>query len=275
MRPMSRPPNAMQRYRSTFIQRDLVAELEGLAARALPPLETLEVDGWRLRSARGFTKRANSVWPRAGTGRVPLDRKLEHVERFYRVRGLPACYQLSPSSDPPGLDGLLAERGYRSVAPTQVRHGRLDGLSTPVVAGADIEPTTQPTAAWLATWGRLRSSTEREVDAAAAVYRRVPALSAYVLLRLHDGDVAVARGVAEGGWLGVLDLLTDPAHRRRGAARAVVGRLAAWGAGTGAERAWLQVEAANEPMLAFCARLGLRTAYDYRYRMQPQGGVTT
>jgi GNAT superfamily N-acetyltransferase len=46
----------------------------------------------------------------------------------------------------------------------------------------------------------------------------------------------------ERGWAGVFCMATDPAVRRRGVARAVMGALASWSREAGAEGMYLQVE---------------------------------
>ena len=67
--------------------------------------------------------------------------------------------------------------------------------------------------------------------------------------------------------MGLFEVGTVPAQRRRGLATAVVEDLLAWGAGQGAERAYLQVMEANSPARALYARLGFQEAYRYWYRV--------
>ena len=55
--------------------------IETLAANAWPPERSVILDGWRLRSAGGITRRANSVWPNADTGTASLEDKLAAVEQ--------------------------------------------------------------------------------------------------------------------------------------------------------------------------------------------------
>jgi N-acetylglutamate synthase len=263
----------MQRYRSAFMQRDLVHELDALSARALPALETLDLDGWRLRSARGFTKRANSVWLRETGTRVPLERKLEHVERFYAVRRLPACYQLGAGA-PAGLDRLLGRRGYGLVAPTDVRAATLSSLIAPDPAGTDPSAvgvghlTARPTPRWLDAWGALRGTADRR-DVAEAVYGRVAAPSAYLLLEVEGVDVAVLRGVLDGGWLGLFDLAVHPEARRRRVASTLLRSLGRWAAERDGVQAWAQVEQDNPAAQQLFTRLGFRTISSYRYRIRP------
>jgi GNAT superfamily N-acetyltransferase len=63
--------------------------------------------------------------------------------------------------------------------------------------------------------------------------------------------------------LGISLVTVDPAHRRRGLGRAIVGALARWAAGAGAARAYLQVEERNAVAVAMYAPLGFTTHHAY------------
>ena len=84
-------------------------------------------------------------------------------------------------------------------------------------------------------------------------------------------EAAAGRGTLHGEWLGIYELATLPEARRRGAASAIVGALAAWGAARGARPAYLMVEEGNAPAHAMYARLGIRRAYGYSYRVREPG----
>jgi predicted GNAT family acetyltransferase len=75
---------------------------------------------------------------------------------------------------------------------------------------------------------------------------------------------AVGRGVVpDPRWLGLALVEVVPAQRRRGLATAIVGALARWAAGLGADRSYLQVEAHNDAAVALYARLGFTTHHTY------------
>jgi ribosomal protein S18 acetylase RimI-like enzyme len=72
--------------------------------------------------------------------------------------------------------------------------------------------------------------------------------------------------VVDAELAGIFSLRTAVDARRRGHARAVLGRLAAWGQGMGARRLYLQVEDENAPARAMVRPLGAERAYGYWYR---------
>lgn len=90
-----------------------ISLIEEVAANALPPGILQLVDGWRLRYNFGVTRRANSVLANDQLGRLSLVEKLELTADFYTRLGVPARFQVCPSSQPPELDAMLEARGYR------------------------------------------------------------------------------------------------------------------------------------------------------------------
>ena len=84
-----------------------------------------------------------------------------------------------------------------------------------------------------------------------------------------DGVLAAGRAALDGDWLGLHELVVDPAYRRRGLATAVVAALLERGAERGATTAWLHVETGNAPALALYEGLGLAVHHTCRYLVGP------
>jgi ribosomal protein S18 acetylase RimI-like enzyme len=81
-----------------------------------------------------------------------------------------------------------------------------------------------------------------------------------------DGEPAAAgRGVVDSGWLGIFNMATLPAFRRRGAASAILAALAKWASSLGATNSYLQLEADNAAAPALYEKAGFTTAYEYSY----------
>ena len=86
----------------------------------------------------------------------------------------------------------------------------------------------------------------------------------FALARVDGAPAATGYARLEDDWLYIACVGTFPEHRRRGLARAVSERLFAWGAGSGARRAILQVETKNAAAQGLYAQLGFRPRYVYR-----------
>ncbi|HTE86146.1 MAG TPA: GNAT family N-acetyltransferase [Dehalococcoidia bacterium] len=247
----------------------LIDRLEGSAFDAWPADEVQELDGWRLRFARGVTRRANSVWPNQTTGPLTLEPRLDTVETFYATRGQPSCFQLCPASRPGRLETLLKSRGYVRAAETAVQVAPIQTVLTQALLPSDasVRIFDTPEEEWLATYCQAEAVSESEADIRRAILQRIRRPTAYVLLSTGSQTVAVGVGVLDKGWVGVFCMATLGEFRRRGAATGVLHALAAWGARHGAREMYLQVMRENAPAVGLYGRLGFHTAYDYHYRI--------
>ena len=67
--------------------------IEELTMNAWPSLQTILLDGWIIRMANGYTKRANSVNP-IYSYRNKLDDNIKYCENVYRNNNLPVVFKL-------------------------------------------------------------------------------------------------------------------------------------------------------------------------------------
>jgi ribosomal protein S18 acetylase RimI-like enzyme len=244
----------------------MILDLEERAFRAWPAAEVRELEGWRLRSTAGVTRRANSVWPNRITGPLPLDRRLDEAEAFYAGRRLPALYQITTIATPAGLDDALAARGYSIEAPVAVEVAATRDLTLATSVETRLEE--QPSPAWFEL-----SAHRGRFAAVADVYRglldRLRGRALYATALLDGVPAAVGLGVTDGDWLGVFSMLTLPACRRRGLGTAVLAALAGAARTRGLQHLYLQVELENDAARALYQRAGFREAYRYHYRRAP------
>jgi ribosomal protein S18 acetylase RimI-like enzyme len=247
-----------------------VLAIERVAFGAWPAAEVVEQGGWRLRFNHGVTHRGNSVWPGPGPGGGALGERIEAAERFYAARRLPACFQLSPAADPPGLDAALAERGYEIEAPVLVQTAPGDvvekALRAATRAGASASCVDALDEDWFAISGRRG----RFEGAATEVYRgllgRLAGRAGFALVREQREPVAVGLCVVDPPRAGVFSMLTLPDRRGRGLGAAVLGAIARFARERGAGELYLQVEEENAAARSLYARAGFVTRYRYHYR---------
>ncbi|MDQ1521826.1 MAG: N-acetylglutamate synthase, partial [Actinomycetota bacterium] len=196
------------------------------------------------------------------------DERIERVQSFYRSRGLPVRFQVSPAARPADLDDQLAAAGYEIEAPVDILIAatrdvvdRTAGREWPVSIAAGIDD------AWATSYGLLHGDEER--TAAYGRLMRTVGPPVFVATAESDGaPVGVGFGVVERGWLGVFGMGTRPDARRQGVARAVLHALARVAGDEGAEHVYLQVEVDNAIAHTLYERAGFTRAYGYHYRVK-------
>ena len=123
---------------------------------AWPSLETILYDGWALRFAAGYTRRANSVHP-LYPSMDDDEEKARLCLRLYRDRGLPAVFKLTPAAT---IDGLLGRLGYVTEADSLVLMKDLGELPPPSRTDIELLPqVTERVGCGLLHAGALRSTT--------------------------------------------------------------------------------------------------------------------
>ncbi|MFJ6786258.1 GNAT family N-acetyltransferase [Streptomyces angustmyceticus] len=257
-----------------------VRELQHVAARGWPAVETEPLGEWTLRASGGFTRRANSVLPLGDPG-VPLDAALERIGRWYAARGLPAVIAVATgrAGADEELAAALAERGWADEAHTRVRIAGLAPLAdTPAAPAGDtatrVTLSRDPDAGWLALYNRTGGDAPGGGAApdALRVLTGGPSVWFATARDADGGTAAIGRLVVDGRWAGFAAVEVAPHARRRGLATRVMAALAERALSEGASAAYLQVEADNADALAFYDRLGFTDHHGYHYRRALPGG---
>jgi N-acetylglutamate synthase len=221
-----------------------IRALEHAAALAWPGTEQEWIDGWLLRSANGYTHRANSAVPlgmEASVTSVPA------IVDWYARRGqtpwlaVPDRLLTLRGVYPPHLETVVMVRELPTGAP--------DATTT-------LAPL--PDAAWLRIYER-----EVPVDVLSAVRDGVVVFAT-------RGDAAVGRAAVttspDGArWAGMSAVRVAEDRRREGHARALCEALLDWAGAQGAGHCYVQVLADNAPALALYEQMGFRAQHRARY----------
>jgi len=243
-----------------------VLEIEEHALSAWPAAESEAFAGWRLRAMSGVSRRANSVWTGRATGASPLSQRIAHAESFYRHRSLVPSFQVSTLTEPGGLDAALAERGYQLVSPVSVQIAPASDVAKGNPASnvrAEVEQRMSE--AWFDLSARRGRFAEVE-DVYRGLLTRLSSHASFAIAFVDDCPAAVGLGVSGGNWFGISSMLTLPAFRGRGAARAVLRALAAEALERNAQALYLQVERDNQAALALYSSVGFTHHHAYHYR---------
>lgn len=247
---------------------DRARRIEEAALRAWPAHADSDFDGWRLRFADGYTRRANSVTPLAPS-RLAIEDKIATCERLYGERGLPTIFRLTPFA-PPDLDDILLRRGYRLGDRVQVWARSLDPsnalpprrLPGRVLGRVQVHAINT----WLDIFGALSGAPPANRPAHRAVLNAVPGVRRLLAMLVDGRPVACGMSVFSDGLLGLFDLVTAAEQRGRGYGSEILRRALQWGSRAGAADAYLQVLERNTTAQRMYDRLGFRQVYKYHYR---------
>jgi N-acetylglutamate synthase len=243
-----------------------MSEIRGLEERALnawPALQTVLMDGWILRFADGYTKRANSACMLGGPC-APLSQVGEAIEALYERYGQRPIFRLTPLAQDAAAQ-WLASRGYSEIDPTAIMTKGLEGALS---VDRDVVVTDKPGEAWVAGFAEgnrhgpaVRPTLEKMLAAI-----RPQALFATLI---HDSrPCGYGLAVIERGRVGLFDILVEERARGRGHGRRLVQAMLDAGRRAGAESAYLQVLETNEAAISLYRSLGFARRYAYVYHVR-------
>jgi ribosomal protein S18 acetylase RimI-like enzyme len=242
--------------------RALVSTLESRLVNAWPAFEVAVVDGWLLRFASGYTKRANSASPLMPDASLD-DALIDHILARFGRQNIAPTFRLT-GLERPDTEERLAARGLVDFDPTLC-------LVAPLVDAPESEPTVQlepePSPAWVRAAAEAYGGDKADRAILGMIVGRIREETAFATLVLDDRPVAWGLGVTERGFTGLYDIVVAPDLRGLGLGRQVVRSLMAWGRGLGAGHAYLQVREVNEVARSLYASLGFSDAYRYRHRV--------
>ncbi len=242
----------------------MIRRYEEISMNDWPALQTVFYDGWVLRFADGYTRRANSVCP-IYTSTLEVTAKIERCEEIYSRRGLRTIFKMTGEVSPPDLDSVLEGRGYRREAETSVQ--TLELASAPYRSHGRVHVSDGVDEEWLDGFCRLSRADARHKTTVRSMLESITGYRYLALVREIDAVVACGLGVCDEQTVGLFDIVVDERCRGQGLGSMVTESILAWASTWGARESYLQVMVDNTPALALYARFGFREIYRYWYRV--------
>jgi ribosomal protein S18 acetylase RimI-like enzyme len=259
----------------------MIRHLEELAMNAWPALQTNLYDGWVLRFADGFTKRANCVSPLYNSS-LPLQVKLDFCEKEYSPRNLPVVYKLTPEN-PEELDQELEKRGYSRSEAVAVKTLSLEdyisrkniGNSDITANGesdaenaTDIEVASEFSENWLADLIKSSDLCPKDQITKKRLLQSICTKVISVSKQVHGSRVGFGYGVIENDFMGIFGVFIAEEQRGNGYGREIMNRLLSAAAKRGIKVAYLQVAVGNMQAVNLYESLGFKKEYQYWYRVK-------
>jgi len=278
----------------------MILTIEELSANAFPALSTLLVNGWILRFAEGYAKRANSVSPLYPCG-IDVVKNVELCEKIYLSKKLNPVFKLTECENGFLIDNILQSRGYEYEAKTNILlkdlskekevenagegpsesaiEGPCESASEGLSESASEGPNECTNASSVSTyrsceedWFEAFTRMNKVSNANKATLRKI--LNSlipdafYGFYKENNEILAVGLGVMERGFIGMFDIYVDEAHRRKGLATKIMNKLISEGVAHGCDYSYLQVIDDNENAKLLYKKLGYEKQYSYWYRVK-------
>ncbi|CAG7652938.1 hypothetical protein PAESOLCIP111_06674 [Paenibacillus solanacearum] len=239
--------------------------VEEFSINAWPSLQTVLLDGWLLRFAEGYTRRSNSINALYEGGERSLSDKIAKCEAIYAEAGQPAIFKITPFIHPQ-LEGLLEERGYKSIESSLVMELEdLSAVPEPSRYEIQIGHVNQE---WIDRLISMNGMSEKNGRTTMKMFERPLMKTGF--FTLYDGQTAIAcgLGIAKDEYVGLFDIVTHPQHRGKGAGEQLLRYILKWARDCGAKKSCLMVSRDNPPANRLYEKLNYRTIYEYSYRMR-------
>ena len=243
----------------------LLSRIEDAGLNASAPPQQCWIDGWLVRFSPGKAKRARCV-NAVASGRLPVQERLAACARVFAEAELPLIVRITPFTSPTGLDALLAAQGFRHFDDTQVM--ALASLPAFEVQANDNSLAIRSIGAeaFAQRVGGFRGSPlgQRQAHAQRLLNSSVAHFGFELLA--NGKPVACGQFAIEDDLVGLYDVFTTEAARRRGLAGTLCKHLLTQARLRGARHAYLQVDGDNHAARSIYLRLGFTYAYAYHYR---------
>ena len=218
----------------------LIQILEELSLNALPCLQQILDDGWVLRFAEGYTKRANSVTP-LYSGTQNLSEKIQRCEKVYRSFNFKPIFRLTDTPELEALDRTLEQLGYNQEDPVSVRE--ID-ISNNKMSNIELFPTIayDLSEEWLDHYVHAVKLPALHWGTLSTMLQIIPHPTCYAWLKDRQRFCSCGLAVLERNYLGLYFIATAQKQRGKGYARQLILAMLDWGKHHGATKAYVQVE---------------------------------
>jgi ribosomal protein S18 acetylase RimI-like enzyme len=241
--------------------------IEQASFHAWPALQQSNRDGWVLRFADGYTKRANSVTVLSANSN-DLENQILQCEEQYRRKNLPCIFRLLSFNDNSQIDSILNSRGYTKGDHSLVLVQEI--LNQPFQS---IKFQAMTVDDWMRCYCELSHKDLKDHATHTKMINNIRDEILLAVLWKNSKAVACGLGVIHKGYFGIFDIVTHPDMRNKGYGKELVSGMLARAAEKNARTAYLQVLSDNQPAIRLYHNLGYGPAYEYYYKIQSEASI--
>lgn len=237
-------------------------EIEYAGFASWPSLEQSEAGGVVLRSANGYTKRANSA-NIIGAQDGDFAETVDKCEKYFSEKSLPCIFRLASFCNNKAFDNYLDQADYSQIDRSLVLYRSLEDTN---LAAQNI--VIKPCGEWFESYCRISGSDISERERHLEILNRIEEKMLMAVLLEEGEEVSCGMGVVSNGYFGLFDIATSKDLRGRGYGEKLVNGMLAWAIANGVSESYLQVVADNIAAVKLYEKLGYQYCYEYWYRIK-------
>jgi GNAT superfamily N-acetyltransferase/tetrahydromethanopterin S-methyltransferase subunit G len=253
--------------------------IEEMTMNAWPSIQTILFDGWIIRMAGGYTKRANSVNPiysyenDARANSISpiyscvsnMDEKINYCEKLYKENNLPTIFKIIECDEYKKLDKRLDELNYEKVDLTCVQI--YDGINQNNSKMAGVIIGNKFSDDWKNCF--YQCSNIENLDTIKTIEKMLENVKHKIIsvYKLEKGTfVGCGYGIIERDFVGLFDIIVREEFRGKGYGKEIVEAILLKAKETGVNKAYLAVVNDNIIAKTLYGKIGFKEIYKYWYR---------
>ena len=238
--------------------------IEELSINAWPSIQTILYDGWILRMANGYTKRANSINLLYASSKINLEEKIEYCRNLYSQNNLPAIYKLVECDEHKIIDNELETLGYEKLDITSVQICNnlkiLDNNFEKIIISDNF------TNEWVNGFIECNNIKPEYTETLKIMLKNTMGNKIIIAKKINDEIIGCGYGVIENGYIGIFDIVVKESRRGKGYGKEIVQTILSEAGKIRVEKSYLQVVNNNVIAKNIYKKLGYEEKYKYWYR---------
>ncbi|MHB9293123.1 GNAT family N-acetyltransferase [Hollandina sp. SP2] len=237
--------------------------IEELSMNAWPSIQTVVYDGWIIRLANGYTKRANSINP-IYPSKINLEEKIQYCKKLYAKYNLPTVYKLVECDEHKIIDRELETLKYEIVDITSVQICGDIKILERNYSGINIDVDFNKK--WINGFIECNNIKIGCIDTLKTMLKNITGNKIVIYKELNNEIVGCGYGVIENEYVGLFDIVVKENKRGNGYGKEIVESILSEAGKVGIKKSYLQVVNNNEIAKNLYKKIGYREKYKYWYR---------
>jgi ribosomal protein S18 acetylase RimI-like enzyme len=237
--------------------------IEELSMNAWPSIQTILYDGWIIRMANGYTKRANSI-NLLYKSTTNLEEKINYCRNLYSQNDLPTIYKLVECNEHKIIDNKLETLNYEKLDITSVQICNNLEIFKNNFDGIMINDNF--TNEWINGFVECNNIKSEYIETLKTMLKNTIGKKIIISKKINNEIIGCGYGVIENGFVGIFDIVVKENRRGNGHGKEIVQTILSEAGKAGIKKSYLQVVNNNTIAKNLYGKLDYKEKYKYWYR---------